>query len=196
MIYGFMPWNDVWNTFFDADFPLPTFGNFYFTEASMLFLVAAVVIGVITKLGEEGTVNTIVSGASDFLGAALVIVLARGITVVMKNTYITDTVLNWMEEAVQDSLRCRLRRSSSFVVNIPIAFLVPSSSGHAALVMPILAPLSDFAGVDRSHHGDRLPVGLRIRELLTPTSAVVMGGSPWPRSATTATCASSPRSWP
>ena len=42
MIYGFIPWDDVWNNVFDADFPLPTFGNFYFTEASMLFLVAAV----------------------------------------------------------------------------------------------------------------------------------------------------------
>ena len=42
MIYGFMPWDDVWENVFDADFPLPTFGTFYFTEASMLFLVAAV----------------------------------------------------------------------------------------------------------------------------------------------------------
>ena len=75
MIYGFIPWDDVWDNLFDADFPLPTFGNFYFTEASMLFLVAAVVIGVIAKLGEEGTVTTIVAGASDFLGAALVIVV-------------------------------------------------------------------------------------------------------------------------
>ena len=40
MIYGFIPWDDVWDNLFDADFPLPTFGNFYFTEASMLFLVA------------------------------------------------------------------------------------------------------------------------------------------------------------
>ena len=62
LVYGFVPWNDVWNTIFDADFPLPTFGNFYFTEASVLFLVAAVVIGAINKLGEEGTVNTIVAG--------------------------------------------------------------------------------------------------------------------------------------
>ena len=66
----------------------------------MLFIVVAVVIGLIAKLGEEGTVTTIVAGAADFLGAALVIVLARGITVVMKNTYITDTVLHWMEDAV------------------------------------------------------------------------------------------------
>ena len=149
LIYGFIPWDDVWDNIFDAEFPLWTFSNFYFTEASMLFLVAAVVVGLIARFGEESIVNTIVSGAADFLGAALVIVAARGITVVMKNTYITDTILNWMEEAVSDSSNV-VFAVLAFLVNIPIAFLVPSSSGHAALVMPILAPLSDFAGVERS----------------------------------------------
>ena len=63
MIYGFIPWDDVWHNIFDTDFPLPTFGNFYFTEATMLFIVAAVIIGVVAGMGEEGTVSTIVSGA-------------------------------------------------------------------------------------------------------------------------------------
>ena len=100
MIYGFIPWNDLWQEGFGNDFPLPTFAAFYFPEAAALFFVMAVVIGLIAKLGEEGTVTTIIGGASDFLGAALIIVLARGITVVMKNTYMTDTVLHWMEDAV------------------------------------------------------------------------------------------------
>ena len=70
--------------------------------------------------------------------------LARGITVVMKNTYMTDTVLHWMEDAVSGSSQ-GVFGVIAFIVNLPIAFLVPSSSGHAALVMPILAPLADFA---------------------------------------------------
>jgi uncharacterized ion transporter superfamily protein YfcC len=176
MIYGFVPWDDVWATIFnDAQYPLPTFSNFYFTEASMLFLVAAVVIGVFAGLGEEGTVTTIVGGAADFLGAALVIVLARGITVVMKNTYMTDTVLHWMESAVSDTSNAAFG-VLAFIVNIPIAFLVPSSSGHAALVMPILAPLSDFADVSRSISVTAYQSASGFVNYLTPTSAVVMGG--------------------
>ena len=69
MIYGFIPWNDLWQEGFGKDFPLPTFADFYFPEAAGLFLVMAVVIGLIAKLGEEGTVTTIVAGAADFLGA-------------------------------------------------------------------------------------------------------------------------------
>jgi uncharacterized ion transporter superfamily protein YfcC len=175
LIYGFIPWNDVWNNIFDREFPLWTFSNFYFTEASMLFIVGAVVVGLIARFGEEKIVNTMIAGASDFLGAALVIVAARGITVVMKNTYITDTVLHWMESAVSDSSNV-VFAVLAFIVNIPIAFLVPSSSGHAALVMPILAPLSDFAGVERSTSVTAYQSASGFVNYLTPTAAVVMGG--------------------
>src|SRR4051812_8583870 len=175
MIYGFIPWNDLWQEGFGKDFPLPTFHDFYFPEAAALFLVMAVVIGLIARLGEEGTVTTIIAGASDFIGAALIIVLARGITVVMRNAYMTDTILHWMEKAVSGS-SAGWFAILAFIVNIPIAFLVPSSSGHAALVMPILAPLADFAGVPRSIIVTAFQSASGFVNLFTPTSAVIMGG--------------------
>ena len=175
MIYGFIPWNDLWQEGFGKNFPLPTFSDFYFPEAAGLFLVMAVVIGLIAKLGEEGTVTTIVAGAADFLGAALIIVFARGITVVMKNSYMTDTILHWMENAVSGS-SAGVFAISAFIVNMPIAFLVPSSSGHAALVMPILAPLADFAGVSRALVVTAFQSASGFVNLVTPTSAVIMGG--------------------
>jgi uncharacterized ion transporter superfamily protein YfcC len=175
MIYGFIPWNDLWQEGFGKDFPLPTFHDFYFPEAALLFLLMAVVIGVIGRFGEEGTVTTIVAGAADFLGAGLIIVLARGITVVMKNAYMTDTVLHWMEKAVSGT-STGVFAILAFLVNIPIAFLVPSSSGHAALVMPILAPLADFAGVSRAVVVTAFQSASGFVNLVTPTSAVIMGG--------------------
>src|SRR5438270_2410849 len=175
MIYGFIPWNDLWQEGFSRSFPLPTFSDFYFPEAAGLFLVMAVVIGLIAKLGEEGTVTTIIAGASDFLSAALIIVFARGITVVMRNSYMTDTILHWMEKAVSGSTSSGFA-ILAFLVNITIAFLVPSSSGHAALVMPILAPLADFAGVSRALIVTAYQSASGFVNLVTPTSAVIMGG--------------------
>ena len=179
MIYGFIPWTDIWQNIFSADYPLfllsDIFGDFYFTEASMLFIVGAVIVGIIGGLGEKGTVTTIVTGAADFLGAALVIVVARGITVVMKNTFITDTILNWMEDLVSGTSSA-VFSIVAFVVNIPIAFLVPSSSGHAALVMPIIAPLADFANVGRDIAVTAYQSASGLVNLMTPTSAIIMGG--------------------
>jgi uncharacterized ion transporter superfamily protein YfcC len=179
MIYGFIPWTDIWQSMFNGDYPLPQMadilGDFYFTEAAVLFLVAAVLIGMIGRMGERGTVEAITAGAADFLGAALVIVVARSITVIMKNTYIIDTILDWMEGIVSGT-SSMVFAQLAFLVNIPIAFLVPSSSGHAALVMPILAPLADFAGVARDLVVTGYQSASGLVNLITPTSAVLMGG--------------------
>jgi uncharacterized ion transporter superfamily protein YfcC len=102
-------------------------------------------------------------------------VIARGITVVMRNSYMTDTILHWMENAVAGASHSRFA-ILAFLVNIPIAFLVPSSSGHAALVMPILAPLADFAGVSRALIVTAYQSASGFVNLVTPTSAVIMGG--------------------
>ncbi len=175
MIYGFVPWNDVMDTIFGAEWPFPTFETFYFAESSVVFILAAVVIGLIGKLGEEKTVSAIVAGAGDFLGAALIIVLARAVTVVMKDAAITDTIIHWTEDAVS-GVDGTIFGPLAFLVNLPIAFLVPSSSGHAALIMPILAPLADFADVNRSIAVTAYQSASGLVNYITPTSAVVMGG--------------------
>ena len=53
---------------------------------------------------------------------------------------------------------------------------MPSSSGLAVLSMPILAPLSDFAGVARSLVVTAYQSANGWVNLFNPTFAVVMGG--------------------
>ena len=105
----------------------------------------------------------------------LIIVLARGVTVVMNNAFITDTVLHSMEDIVTGTSSA-VFGAVMFLINLPLAFLVPSSSGHAGLAMPILAPLADFAGVSRAIVVTALQSAHGILNLVAPTSAVVMGG--------------------
>ncbi len=169
MIFSVIPWSD-----FSENLEGITLG-WYFPELAALFLVAAIIIGLVGKLGEEGMVNAIVAGMGDFMGAALIIALARGVTVVMNNAGVTDTVLNSLEGLVS-SLSSGIFAVVMFIVNIPLAFLVPSSSGHATLAMPIMAPLADFAGVSRAMVVTGFQSASGWVNLITPTSAIVMGG--------------------
>jgi len=57
-----------------------------------------------------------------------------------------------------------------------LSFLVPSSSGLAVLTMQVMAPLADFARVDRDLVVTTYQAASGIVNLVTPTSAVVMGG--------------------
>lgn len=169
MIYSVIPWSD----FFPA-MERVTWG-WYFPELAALFLVSSVIIGLIGRLGEEGMVNAIISGMGDFIGAAFIIAFARGVTVVMNNAGITDTVLQSLESIVT-SMSGALFAVMMYIVNIPLAFLVPSSSGHATLAMPIMAPLGDFAGVSRAIVVTAYQSASGWVNLFTPTSAIVMGG--------------------
>jgi uncharacterized ion transporter superfamily protein YfcC len=62
------------------------------------------------------------------------------------------------------------------VLVLPLSFLIPSSSGRATVAMPIMAPLADFAGADRSLVVTDYQSASGLLNLVTPTSAVVMGG--------------------
>ena len=59
---------------------------------------------------------------------------------------------------------------------LTLSFLVPSSSGLAVLSMPIMAPLADFAGVYRYLVVNVYRSARGLVNLITPTSAVVIGG--------------------
>jgi len=169
MIFSVIPWGD-----FSTSLEGITLG-WYFPELAALFLVGAVLVGLVGGLGEEGTVTGIISGAGDFIGAALIIAVARGVTTIMNNAGITDTVLHALEGAVS-GLPKGAFIVVMYLVNIPLAFLVPSSSGHATLAMPIMAPLGDFAHVSRAMVVTAYQSASGWMNLFTPTSAVVMGG--------------------
>jgi uncharacterized ion transporter superfamily protein YfcC len=149
--------------------------DWYFPELGALFIVMSIVVGLVGGLGEKGLTDTLVRGAGDFVGVGLIIVLARGVTVIMNNALITDTVLHSMENAVSNT-SAGVFGALMFLLNLPLAFLVPSTSGHAALAMPILAPLADFAGVSRAMVVTAYQSASGVINLITPTSAVVMGG--------------------
>ena len=150
-------------------------GGWWMAEMSALFLVSSIVIGFIGRLSEEELTGTFVDGARDLLGVAFVVAIARGIVVVMNAGNITDTILFWCENAVT-GLNEIVFINVMYFIQLVLSFFIPSTSGLAVLSMPIMAPLADFAHVSRDLVVTAYQSASGIINLLTPTSAVVMGG--------------------
>lgn len=167
MIFGVIPWGDL-------GVALPTLW-WWFPEMTASFLLFAILIGVVGRMSETDFTNTFVEGAKDLLGVALIIGVARGITVVMTNGFITDTVLNAAEQAVAD-LGGVAFINLVYTMFLPLSFLIPSSSGLATVAMPIMAPLASFADVPSELVVTAYQSANGLVNLVTPTSAVVMGG--------------------
>jgi uncharacterized ion transporter superfamily protein YfcC len=139
------------------------------------FLLFAIIIGLIGHLGETTLTNSFVDGARDLLGVALIIGIARGITVIMNNGKITDTVLHWIEDALGGT-GAVVFLIVMFLLFLPLSFLIPSTSGLATLAMPIMVPLASFLGVSAALVVTSYQSASGVMNLVVPTSAVVMGG--------------------
>lgn len=149
--------------------------NWWFPQLAMLFIIASVVVGLIARMGEKEIVRLIGAGAADMIGPALVVSLAGGVSAIMTNTKTLDTILNSMEQLVS-GLSAAGFALVVMLINMPLAVLVPSTSGHAALAMPLIAPLADFAGVSRPTTITAWMSGTGLTMLWAPTQVVVVGG--------------------
>jgi uncharacterized ion transporter superfamily protein YfcC len=167
MIYGVVPWEDI-------GIPFPTWW-WWFPEMTASFLLFAIIIGLIGRMGEGALTTSFVDGARDLLGVALIIGIARGITVIMNNGQITDTVLHWIEKALGDTGEVTFL-ILMFLLFLPLSFVIPSTSGLATLSMPIMAPLAGFIGVSTALVVTAYQSASGVMNLVVPTSAVVMGG--------------------
>jgi uncharacterized ion transporter superfamily protein YfcC len=167
MMYGVIPWEDL-------GIPFPTWW-WWFPEMTASFLLFAIAIGLIARMGEGLLTETFVDGARDLLGVALIIGIARGITVIMNNGEITDTVLHWAELALGDVGETAFS-IVMFLLFLPLSFLIPSSSGLATVAMPIMAPLAQFVELPAELAVTAYQSASGIMNLFIPTSAVVMGG--------------------
>ncbi|MGB7996311.1 MAG: YfcC family protein [Photobacterium halotolerans] len=168
MIYSVIPWEDIGVTFVPAL-------NWWLKEISVIYLTAAILIGLINRMPEAKFVSAFIAGCRDMIGVALVIAVAKGINVIMNNANITDTILSWAEHLVV-GLDSGVFAVVSYLAHIILAFFIPSSSGLATVSMPLMGPMSDFAGVSRDIVVTAYQLGSGWINLFAPTAATVVAG--------------------
>jgi uncharacterized ion transporter superfamily protein YfcC len=147
--------------------------GWWLPELSALFVVMAIIIGVVGRLGESGIASNFIKGIVDFTGPAFLVAVARAVSVILNNTKTLDTVLHSMEGFVSGRSEYVFVLLMS-IIALPLGFLVGSGSAGMALVMPILSPLGDFAHVDRSLVVTIYNAMGAWLNLVLPTNAILM----------------------
>jgi uncharacterized ion transporter superfamily protein YfcC len=158
---------------------------YYIPEiASQFFVIgiAAGVIGVIFRLNGMG-VNDVAAGfregLRDIVPSAMIVGMARGIILVLggddsASPSVLNTILHHAGQAL-DGLAPMLGAWLMLVFQTVFNFFISSGSGQAALTMPLMAPLSDMAGVSRQVAVLAFQLGDGITNSVIPTSAALMG---------------------
>ncbi|MDN5558104.1 MAG: YfcC family protein [Ruaniaceae bacterium] len=182
MTFSIIPWGAILGNAAANDYtgeyevvPFAWELGWWLPEMTVLFLVMAIVIGMVGRLGEREIGSQFLQGVADFSGPAALVVLAKSVSIIMTNTQTIDTILSGMEGFVAG------RSSWLFIlllaiVSVPLGIFVGSGSAGMALVMPILAPLGDFAGVDRSLVISTYATMGAWLNLLLPFNALLIAG--------------------
>ena len=147
--------------------------GWYTQEISMIFMMIGVFGGIAGGLKQDEIADSFIDGAKDLIYAALVIGLARAIVIIAQDGRIIDTILNGAANLLGGLPKVVFVNLMMFVQNV-ISFFIPSSSGHAALTIPIMAPLSDLVGVARQNIITAYQFGTGITNFITPTNGVLM----------------------
>jgi uncharacterized ion transporter superfamily protein YfcC len=150
--------------------------GWYFEEICAAFLITAVVAAAIMGWGPNVIADKMVSGLSEITMACMMIGIARGILVVLRQGHIIDTVVYGMAQPLM-GLPTWLAGEAMLILQTLLNFLIPSGSGQASTSMPIMVPLSDLLGISRQVAVLAFQFGDGISNILWPTAfAPVVAG--------------------
>ena len=148
--------------------------GWYLEEISGLFIAMGFVIGMIYYKGNfEKCVNSFIEGANEMATAALFVGFSRAILVIMQDGQIMDTLVYWMSIPLSSMSSIFAAWGIYFSQGI-INFFIPSSTGQAVVVMPIISPLSDVIGITRQTAVLAFQAGDGFWNMITPTHSVLM----------------------
>jgi uncharacterized ion transporter superfamily protein YfcC len=182
LAFSIVPWGAILNNaavdpYTDKTINSPLWWElgWWLPELSALFFVMTIAVGIVGRLSEEAIAKAFIKGVIDFTGPAFLVTLARSVSVIMTNTKTIDTVLHTMEGLVAGASSV-VFVMLTFVGSLPLSFLVGGGAAGAALTMPVLAPLGDFAGVDRAMVITTWSAAAGWLRLVLPTNAILIAG--------------------
>jgi uncharacterized ion transporter superfamily protein YfcC len=146
--------------------------EWWFLEMTTVFFVAAIIVGIVSQIKEKVFVEQFVKGSNDLLNVALIIGIARGVTVLMDDGMISDTLLYYASGFVEGMPKPVFANVMMFLY-AGLSFFIPSSSGMAVLSMPIMAPLADVVGAEREIVVDAYQYGMGLMAFITPTGLIL-----------------------
>lgn len=147
--------------------------GWFFPEFAGMFLLIAIVIGLVGGLRPNEVAEGMDEGMRAVLGGAMVVGLARGVAVLLEDGNILDSIVFGLGEGV-GWLPPVLFAIGMFVVQALFNLIVPSGSGQALVTLPVLGPLSDLLGVSRQTAVLAYQTGDGMTNLVYPTSGYFM----------------------
>lgn len=139
------------------------------------FFVVAVVMGIICYKDMNVAFNHFIKGCSSCVTAAFIVGFANGITVLMQNGGILDTIVYYLSIPI-NMFGPVVGAVLMYIADVIVSLFISSGSGQAAAVMPIMVPIADLTGITRQVAVQAFQFGDGFTNCIVPTVGTLMGG--------------------
>ena len=150
--------------------------GWYLNEMSAVFIIGGIVTSIIDKRSAENICDDLSTSFSQMMDAIVVVGLSRTILVIMKSGLIIDTVV-YACASLMNGLPQWATAEMMLIFQNFLNFFIPSGSGQATAIMPIIVPLADLTGLSRQVAVLAYQFGDGYSNMLWPTAscAIAMG---------------------
>ena len=147
--------------------------GWWLTQMAGGFMLMGFVATAASRLPVREAAVAVVKGMEEMTVAALVVGFARGVTVVLENGQILDTLI-FSAAAVLQHVPMYVAAEGMLAFQAFFNFFIPSGSGQAAVTMPLMAPLADVLGLTRQTAVFAFTCGDGFSNMVIPTSGILM----------------------
>jgi len=142
--------------------------NWYFTELSAIFLMIALVCGLVSRMNTTTFSTTVLASIASAAPGAFMVGFATTIKVLMDMGNISDTISFEMANVLQ-GLPQYLGAIGMSVSQSIINLFIPSGSGQALATLPVMIPLGEVLGLTRQTSILAFQIGDGVTNLINPT---------------------------
>ena len=143
------------------------------TEMIAMFVIMAIAAGFVCGMRPGRIADTFLRGCSGLIKGALVVGMARAISIVLSNGKILDPIVNALA-GLLGPLDSTMAAISMFLSAALIHLGISSGSGESAVLIPIFAPLGDALHLTRQVTVQAVLLGEGFMNCFNPTSGVLM----------------------
>jgi uncharacterized ion transporter superfamily protein YfcC len=142
-------------------------------ELASMFVFLAMVLAIVGGLGSRPAAQAFLKGMQGMMLAAVLVGLAAAVELVLRNSLVLDSIIAGLTSSVEGkhpTIVSQLMMGIQLIIDV----LIPSTSGKAAITMPILGPIGQLAGVSGQVTVQAFLFGNGLMNTVTPTSGMLL----------------------
>lgn len=161
-----------------------TFADYSLPIIALIFLGAGFGSGLVARMPFADCLKAFLSGVTAILPGVVLILMAMAVKHIIVSGGIMDTILYGASSVIGGSSGYGAA-ALIYIFTLFMNFFVGSATAKAFLLMPILAPLADLAGISRQLAVQAFAFGDGFSNMIYPTNAVLLialgvAGVSWP----------------